>query len=322
MSTTSAPPRDASAGDATALAATLAENLSLALVGKRDAVRRALVAVLSGGHLLIEDVPGVGKTLLAKALARSLGGSFRRVQGTPDLLPSDLTGVAIYDRGRSEWRFNPGPLFANVVLVDEINRATPRTQSALLEAMEERQVSVDGTTYRLPDPFIVVATQNPHEQLGTFALVEGQRDRFAMVVQMGLPGRQAERALLLGQGGTGALSSLRPVTNPDELAQAISAVRQVHCTPAIADYVLNLADATRQEPAITLGTSPRAALSLLRSAQAHAVIEGRTYVLPDDVKAIAASALAHRMIMAEGENLSAATGHIERLLRGVPVPTG
>ncbi len=322
MATTSAPPRDSSISEATALAATLGENLSRALVGKRDVVRRALVAVLSGGHLLIEDVPGVGKTLLAKALARSLGGTFRRVQGTPDLLPSDLTGVAIYDRSRSEWRFNPGPLFANVVLVDEINRATPRTQSALLEAMEERQVSVDGTTYRLPEPFVVVATQNPYEQLGTFALVEGQRDRFALVSQMGLPGRPAERALLLGQGGVGALESLAPVTNPEELARAIATVRETHCTPALADYVLDLADATRGDAAITLGASPRAALSLLRAAQAHAVIEGRTYVLPDDVKAVAAPALAHRLILAEGENLTAASAHVDRLLRGVPVPTG
>src|SRR5687767_10232051 len=219
------PPALAAAGQ---LGHALYENLGRVLRGKPETLRLAVIGVLSGHHLLLEDVPGVGKTLLTKAIARSVGGSFRRVQGTPDLLPSELTGVSVFHSAADEWEFRPGPLFANVVLVDEINRATPRTQSALLEAMEERQVTVDGTTWDLPDPFFVVATQNPIEHAGTFPLVEGQRDRFGLVLELGHPHRQAERELLLGAGGTESLDSLRAVCTPEALAAATSAVRTVY----------------------------------------------------------------------------------------------
>jgi MoxR-like ATPase len=307
-------------GAATRLAAALIDNLERVVRGKPDAVRLALVAVLSGGHLLIEDVPGVGKTLLAKSLARSVGGSFRRIQGTPDLLPGELTGVSMFHGARAEWEFRPGPLFANVVLVDEVNRATPRTQSALLEAMEERQVTVDGTTRPLPEPFFLVATQNPFEHVGTFPLIEGQRDRFAVVVQMGHPDRATERELLLGNGGEDVLAALEPVTDPVGLRGAIAAVRRVHCEPALADYVVAVADETRVHPDVIIGASPRASLALLHAAQAQAAIVGRVFVTPDDVKMIAVPALAHRLILRDGPDLATATAVVHGVLDSVPVP--
>lgn len=320
-------PRQATAGTevATALARSLYENLARVLRGKPEVIRLALVALLSGGHLLVEDVPGVGKTLLAKALARSVGGTFRRVQATPDLLPSDLTGVSVFHRGEGgadTWEFRPGPLFANVVLVDEVNRATPRTQSALLEAMEERQITTDGVTRPLPDPFFLVATQNPFEHSGTFPLVEGQRDRFAVVVQLGLPGRNAERELLMGVGGSAHLDELGPVTDATAIAQAIAEVRRVHCEAALADYVIDIADATRSHSDVILGASPRASLGLLHAAQAHAAITGRGYVTPEDIRTVAPAALAHRLILAGGPDLHAATALVHGLLSQVPVPRG
>jgi MoxR-like ATPase len=306
--------------EASALAAALLGNVRRVIRGKDDAVRLALVAVLSGGHLLVEDVPGVGKTLLAKALARSMGGDFRRVQATPDLLPADLTGVSVL--AAEGWQFRPGPLFANVVLVDEVNRATPRTQSALLEAMEERQVTADGTTHRLPEPFFLVATQNPFEHAGTFPLVEAQRDRFAVVVELGHPPRPAERELLLGKGGTAVLDELEPVTDPAALVRAQAAVRAVHCRPEVADYVIDVADATRRHPDVTIGASPRASLGLLHAAQAHAVLGDRGFVTPDDVQAVAVAGLAHRLILAGGPDLHRAADLVTALLEDVPVPTG
>ncbi|HUR49551.1 MAG TPA: MoxR family ATPase [Acidimicrobiales bacterium] len=321
-------PRHATAGDtevATALARSLYDNLARVLRGKPEVIRLALVALLSGGHLLVEDVPGVGKTLLAKALARSVGGTFRRVQATPDLLPSDLTGVSVFHRGEAgadSWEFRPGPLFANVVLVDEVNRATPRTQSALLEAMEERQITTDGVTRALPDPFFLVATQNPFEHSGTFPLVEGQRDRFAVVVQLGLPGRNAERELLMGVGGSAHLDDLGPVTDAATIAKAITEVHRVHCEPALADYVIDIADATRGHSDIVLGASPRASLGLLHAAQAHAAITGRNYVTPEDIRTVAPAALAHRLILAGGPDLHAATALVHGLLSQVAVPRG
>ena len=300
----------------------LGENLSAVIRGKPEALRLTLVALLSGHHLLLEDVPGVGKTLLAKALARSLGGSFRRIQGTPDLLPAELTGVSVFHKDSDQWEFRPGPLFANVVLVDEINRATPRTQSALLEAMEESQVTVDGSTWRLPQPFFVVATQNPVEHAGTFPLVEGQRDRFGLIVGLGHPHRSAERELLLGAGGAGSLDSLRPVCGPDELAEAVASVRGVHCAPALADYVIDLCAATRSHPDVLLGASARASLSLLHAAKAHAALAGRGFVAPDDVQAVAAASLAHRLLLGGGTDLPAATALVRRLVESVAVPRG
>ncbi len=320
------PSRERELSAAPAVGRALYENLSRVLRGKPEVIRLALVALLSGGHLLVEDVPGVGKTLLAKAMARSLGGTFRRVQATPDLLPSDLTGVSVFHRssdGRGDtWEFRPGPLFANVVLVDEVNRATPRTQSALLEAMEERQVTVDGVSRDLPEPFFLVATQNPFEHSGTFPLVEGQRDRFSIVVQIGRPPRNAERELLLGVGGATHLDDLQPVTDVSRLAEAIAEVRRVHCEPAVADYVIDIADATRSHSEVVLGASPRASLGLLHAAQALAALTGRGFVTPEDVRAVAPAALAHRLILAGGPDLPAATALLHGLLSQVPAPCG
>jgi MoxR-like ATPase len=303
-----------------ALARSLLDNLGRVIKGKDEPLRLALVAVLAGGHLLIEDVPGVGKTLLAKALARSMGGSFRRIQATPDLLPADLTGVSVF--APEGWEFRPGPLFAHVVLVDEINRATPRTQSALLEAMEERQVTVDGTTHPLPEPFFLVATQNPFEHAGTFPLVEGQRDRFAIVVEMGHPGRAAERELLMGHGGTPELDEITAVTDPASLARAQDLVRHLRVDPAVADYVIDVAEGTRNHPDVVIGASPRSTLGLLHAARAHAALAGRAYVTPDDVQSVAKATLAHRLVLAGGPDLHAAGALVHELLQRLPVPTG
>ena len=251
-----APTSDPAVDAAGALAAAVRQRVESVLRGKPEPVTLALVALLSGGHLLVEDVPGVGKTLLAKSLARAVGGSFRRVQCTPDLLPTELTGVSVFHLAGNEWEFRPGPLFANVVLVDELNRATPRTQSALLEAMEEHQVTVDGISRPLPHPFFLVATQNPFETTGTFPLVEGQLDRFAVVTNIGPPDADTERALLLGEGGEDALSGLMPVADAVTLADAIATTRRIHCAPAVADYVIAIAHTTRANPDIAIGASP------------------------------------------------------------------
>lgn len=302
------------------LAAALVESLGRVVRGRPDEVRLAAVAVLAGGHVLIEGVPGQGKTLLASALARSVGGAFARVQGTSDLLPSEITGVSVYSKQAEAWAFRPGPVFANVVLVDELNRATPRAQSALLEAMEERQVSVDGVARPLPDPFVVVATQNPFDHAGTFPLVEGQRDRFLLVLQLGHPGRLAERELLLGVGGTAHLDEVVPVTSPDELASAVALTRHVRCSPPVADYVVELGAATRSHPDVVLGASPRAALAMVAAARAVAVTEGRPFVTPDDVKAVAVPVLAHRLVLTGGPDLTAASTLVHGLLERVPIP--
>jgi MoxR-like ATPase len=302
------------------LATEVRDRVESVLRGKPEPVTLALVALLSGGHLLVEDVPGVGKTLLAKALARTIGGVFHRVQCTPDLLPTELTGVSVFHLAGNEWEFRPGPLFAHVVLVDELNRATPRTQSALLEAMEERQVTVDGETRELPHPFFLVATQNPYETTGTFPLVEGQLDRFSVVTHIGPPDPATERALLLGEGGDDALAQLTPVSDPLALADAIATVRRIHCAPAVADYVIAISNTTRINPDIAIGASPRASLALLHAAQAHALLDRRGYVVPEDVKRLAVPVLAHRLVLRDPATLREAQAFVAALVDAVPVP--
>jgi MoxR-like ATPase len=264
--------------------------------GKRDAIQLTLTVLLAEGHLLIEDVPGVGKTMLAKALARAIDGTVRRVQFTPDLLPSDITGVSAYNQERRDFEFKPGPVFANIVLGDEINRASPKTQSALLEAMEERQVTVDGTTYSLQEPFMVIATQNPVEMEGTYALPEAQRDRFTARISLGYPQPASEREMLDTHGGASPLDQLRSVARASDVQELVVAVRKVLVSDQVKDYIISLANATRTSPELRLGASPRAALHLLRASRAWAALDGRDYVIPDDVQRLARPVLAHRLL--------------------------
>jgi MoxR-like ATPase len=264
--------------------------------GKSDAVRLALTVLLAEGHVLIEDVPGVGKTMLAKALARSTGCSVRRIQFTPDLLPSDITGVSAYNQERREFEFKPGPVFANIVVGDEINRASPKTQSALLECMEERQVTVDGRTYTLTPPFMVIATQNPIEMEGTYPLPEAQRDRFTARISMGYPSAESELAMLDAHGSSSPLDTLEPVARAEDIRDLIAAVRTVHVAEALKQYVIRLVGATRASPELRLGASPRATLHLLRAGRARAALDGRDFVIPDDMQALAMPVLAHRLL--------------------------
>jgi MoxR-like ATPase len=264
--------------------------------GKAEAVRLALTVLLAEGHVLIEDVPGVGKTMLAKALARSTDCSVRRIQFTPDLLPSDITGVSAYNQERREFEFKPGPVFANIVVGDEINRASPKTQSALLECMEERQVTVDGTTYPLAPPFMVIATQNPIEMEGTYPLPEAQRDRFTARISMGYPSAESELAMLDAHGSSSPLEALEPVARAEDMRELIAAVRKVHVADALKQYVIKLVTATRSAPELRLGASPRATLHLLRASRARAALDGRDFVIPDDVQALALPVLAHRLL--------------------------
>ncbi len=275
----------------------VAANVERVIIGKRQEVRLTLVALLCRGHLLIEDVPGTGKTVLAKALAKSLGCSFRRIQFTPDLLPSDVTGLSIYNQKTQEFEFRPGPIMAQIVLADEINRATPKTQSALLECMEERQATIDGVTHTMPDPFLVIATQNPIEYEGTFALPEAQLDRFMLRIRIGYPSMADEQLILDEQKITHPIESIEEVLTVDELREMQRAIREIYVDPAVADYIVRLVNATRTHPDVYLGASPRGSLALYRSSQALAALVGRDYVIPDDVKQLAESGLAHRLII-------------------------
>jgi MoxR-like ATPase len=272
-------------------------NVERVIIGKHLEVRMALVALLCEGHILIEDVPGVGKTMLAKALSKSIGCSFRRIQFTPDLLPSDVTGLSIFNQKTQEFEFRPGPIMAQVVLADEINRATPKTQSALLECMEERQATIDGTTYPMPSPFLVIATQNPIEYEGTFALPEAQLDRFMLRLRLGYPKAMEEIVILDEQKRLHPIDDLRQVLSLEELRQMQSGIKEIYVDQTVAEYIVRLVTATREHPDVYLGSSPRGSINLYRSGQALAALEGRDYVIPDDVKQLAVAVLAHRLII-------------------------
>ncbi|HVT58034.1 MAG TPA: MoxR family ATPase [Thermoanaerobaculia bacterium] len=299
----------------------LEDNVAQVIRGKREVIRLATVCLLARGHCLIEDVPGVGKTMLAQALARSLGLSFQRIQFTSDLLPSDIIGVSIFNQKSQAFEFVPGPLFAHVVLADEINRATPKSQSALLEAMSERKVSVERKRFALPDPFVVLATQNPLEYHGTFPLPESQLDRFLMSLSIGYPPRTDERELLLSGGVEQVLEHLQPVLTQQELLDLQGRVQAVRFAEKLADYVLAIAEATRRGGEFLLGVSTRGAQSLFRAVQALALCEGRTYAVPDDVQRLAPSVLAHRVVLKRGAtDLDSTRRAIERVVSATPVP--
>lgn len=304
------------------LAQSVRANVERVIVGKPEVIEQALVAVLCEGHILFEDVPGTGKTMLAKALARSLGCSFRRIQCTPDLLPSDITGLEFFNQRTQTFEFRPGPVFAQIVLADEINRATPRTQSALLESMEERQVTVEGQSRPLPRPFMVLATQNPVELQGTFPLPEAQIDRFLLRLALGYPSAADEQEILRRYRTEQPLDALEAVTSPAEVRAMQAAIRTVYTSPAVEAYIIAIARATRAHPEIELGLSPRGSLALHRTAQALAANRERAFVLPDDVKAIAPVVLAHRLILSSGARLRDRTAReiVDEVLRSVPAP--
>ena len=303
-------------------AARISANIERVIDGKPEVVRLALIVLLAEGHLLIEDVPGVGKTKLAKALARSFVCSVRRIQFTPDLLPSDVTGVSVYNQESRDFEFKPGAVFANLLVGDEINRASPKTQSALLECMEERQVTVDGVTYLLEAPFMVIATQNPIEMEGTYPLPEAQRDRFTARVSMGYPDPAAEMVMLADHAGRDPLDALQPVSTAPEVRTLVGAVRTVHVSDGVRRYAVDLVNATRRHPDLRLGASPRATLQLLRAAKAQAALDNRGYVLPDDLQRLAQPVLAHRLLVAPEAQIArrGADAVIADVVRRVPVP--
>jgi MoxR-like ATPase len=304
------------------LAHRVQEAVETVISGKPEVVKLAMTVLLAEGHALIEDVPGVGKTLLAKALARSIDCSVRRIQFTPDLLPGDLTGVSAFNQELREFEFKPGPIFANIVLGDEINRASPKTQSALLECMEERQVTVDGSTYQLERPFMVIATQNPIEMEGTYPLPEAQRDRFTARISIGYPDTEAELAMIDTHGAAEPLEELEPVAHAGDIQALSTAVREVHVAQAIRHYVISLVNATRSSAELRLGASPRATLHLVRASRAYAALDGRDFVIPDDVQALAAPVLAHRLLPTPeavvGQELPEQV--LARIVEKLPVP--
>ncbi len=299
-------------------------NLEKVIVGKRKTIETIMVGLLCQGHVLIEDVPGVGKTVLARSLAKSLGCSFNRLQFTPDMLPSDVTGVSIYDQSKRVFEFRPGPIFAQIVLVDEINRATPKTQAALLESMEEKQVTVDGITHPLPNPFMVLATQNPIEYEGTFPLPEAQLDRFLLRVRLGYPNQTDEIEILDRQQLRHPIESLEAVISVEELQEAMQEIKKIFVSKPIKRYLVDLVDRTRQSSDVYLGASPRGSLALFRTAQAMAALAGRDFVLPDDIKSLAVPVLAHRVIVGPAARLRELSAEkiVEEILENLPVPGG
>jgi MoxR-like ATPase len=324
MTTTSSRPAPLSLPELATVTARITENVGRVIAGKPEAIRIALVTLLSEGHLLVEDVPGVGKTSLAKALAKSIDCAVSRIQFTPDLMPSDITGVSIYNRETSEFEFRPGPIFANVVIGDEINRGSPKTQSALLECMEEHQVTVDGMTYPLGNPFLVVATQNPVEMEGTYALPEAQRDRFTARISIGYPDPAAELAMVDEHSAHNPLDTLGPVSDAAEIQAVLTTVRGIHVAPELRRYAVELVSATRRMPEVRLGASPRATLHLVRAARAQAALSGREYVVPDDMQMVAGPVLSHRLVLTP-ESLTArrtAPDLVRGLLGRLPVPHG
>lgn len=308
--------------DVVSTARRIEQGIASVIEGKEHQIRTAVVVLLAGGHLLIEDVPGVGKTMLAKALGRAIAGRVRRIQFTPDLLPSDVTGVSIFNQETRQFEFKPGGIFANIVVGDEINRASPKTQSALLESMAERQVSVDGNTYLLKPPFMVLATQNPIEMEGTYPLPEAQRDRFMARLEMGYPARAAEIAMLDSHGEHDPLSQLAPVTDAQTVATMVEAVRRIYVAPAVRDYIVTVVDQTRRAPELRLGASPRASLHLMAAARALAALNARDYVIPDDVAELAVPVLAHRVMPSVDAQLARRTPEslVASLLTRIPVP--
>ncbi len=300
----------------------LRENVQRVIVGKDDAINLALIALLCRGHILVEDVPGIGKTMLSKALAQSLGCTFKRIQFTPDLMPTDVLGVNFFSQKTSDFEFRPGPIFSQVVLADEINRATPRTQSALLEAMQERQSTIDGVTMALPEPFLVIATQNPIEMEGTFPLPEAQLDRFMVRVKLGYPSPEEESDILVRFERDVVPPSVEAVTSGEELGRMQALVTSVRVDDAVRSYIVSIVQETRQHPGLSLGASPRAALALYKTCQANAAIDGRDFVSPDDVKVLASSVLAHRMLVTSTSRLRGRTSDrvIEEILSSAPVP--
>ena len=321
MATRQSSPRSATFAD---YYADVVANMEHVIQGKPEVIELVLLCLVSGGHLLIEDVPGVGKTSLAKSLAHSIDGTFGRVQFTPDLLPTDVVGLTVWNRNKSALEFRPGPIFSNVVLADEINRASPKTQSALLEAMAESQVTVDGTTYQLADPFMVIATQNPIEHEGTYPLPESQLDRFLMRVSVGYPSPEAELEILETHGDHDALADIDAVISAAQVEALAAAARGVHVAPGLRGYLVDLANASRRHPHLALGMSPRATLALQRVARARAAAYGRNYVVPDDLKALAEPVLAHRLLVTPEGQLQGVTAAeaLGEVLRAVPVPAG
>ncbi len=316
--------RTLTVADVQAFGQKLIGNLEKVIVGKRQVLEHTIIGLLCQGHMLIEDVPGVGKTMLARALAKSLGCSFNRIQFTPDMLPSDVTGVSIFNQMTRDFEYRPGPINAQVILADEINRATPKTQSALLEAMEEHQVTVDGVTHPLPRPFMVMATQNPIEYEGTFPLPEAQLDRFLLRIRLGYPSADDEMKIMEEQQFEHPINAIQPVVSVDELTQMQEAVKQVFVSPAVKRYIVDLTRATRDNQDVYLGASPRGSLGLFRAGQVRAALDGRDYVLPDDIKALSEFVLAHRIVInpaARLKNLTAAQ-IVKEIVQNLPVPGG